>query len=275
MPIYLGTTKIYNPPFGTTSVDKIFVGTEPAFARMILNFDEQGGSAVSNKMVYYGDQYGTLQSSSKSYYTFGGWSKTIGGASVYSSTIVDEIDDFTLYAKWNEAPSSPINLTYNSNTQTSITYTLENPNPYSVRVYYEVSDSTPDANYTTVAANDEVQITVTGLSAGTGYTTYVRFYSTQSGVYSGTVSAYNTTQSAGGTNWVLTGTSINSPTAYSYNGSVTKNGSGSCWTTTAMDTSLTSSHPPRNYSVGYVMRVTHYHDRINGNLCGYYWFTNN
>jgi len=69
---YQGTTKLYDFRRGTALVDKVFKGSDPVYARMSLNFDEQGGSSVTNKIVYYQDSYGTLPSSTRTYYDFDG-----------------------------------------------------------------------------------------------------------------------------------------------------------------------------------------------------------
>lgn len=100
MSIYKGTNKLQDFPLGTTSVNKVYKGSTPVFARMNLNFDENGGGAVSNKTVYYGDTYGTLPATSRTGYTFNGWfTNESWTTKITSGTIVSEVDDHTLYAK--------------------------------------------------------------------------------------------------------------------------------------------------------------------------------
>ena len=69
-----------------------------------VNFDPQGGTAPSpiSKAVTYGSEYGTLATTARSEYIFGGWwTGTNGtGAQVISGTTVNILETQTLYAKW-------------------------------------------------------------------------------------------------------------------------------------------------------------------------------
>lgn len=71
-----------------------------------ITFDSQGGSAVTPVTFLYGEPAVTLPTSSRSGFTFRGWSLTVGGAllpSTYSSGTA------TLYAVWEaQAPSTPV-----------------------------------------------------------------------------------------------------------------------------------------------------------------------
>ncbi len=277
MSIYKGTTKIFNNIKGTTPI-KVFKGSSPVFSQMTVNFDEQGGSAVSNKLVYFGEQYGTLPDSTKAYYEFTGWQTAIsGGSTVHENDIVNEALDHTLYARWAAQPVlNTGDITYEENSQSTLVYYVENTNPFPVTCYYEHTSSPPDANSVVIEAYGATFITFTGLSAGTGYNVYFIFVA--DGNLSAVVNKYNTTQSAGGTNWVLSGASL-SPTTYAYDTTVTKSTlvGQSCFTSAELDTWLTGANPPGNYAVGHVIRV--YHRRLITKPstyadCGYYWFTN-
>jgi uncharacterized repeat protein (TIGR02543 family) len=160
-------------------------------------------------------------------------------------------------------------VSYVSNTENSITLEITNYNGVDVTAYYEHTDTTPDAASVIVPSGDSVQVTVSGLSAGTWYYIYVQF--SYAGKTSSVENIYNKTVSPGATNWVYENFHFSNASAYTYNGSTTKFGTGSCQNTTEIDASLTSSHPPGNYNVGYVMRVTSYTQKL-GSLCGYYWY---
>lgn len=251
----------------TTTISKLMVnGTTVYWAKMIAHLDETGGSAVSDVTVYLNRQYGSLPSPTKTYYAFNGWfTASTGGSQVLSTTIVTDVDDHTLYARWLKQPQNPI-VTYLLNSQNAIYYFVENPNPYPVTLYFEHSDSTPDANSVTIAANSDEYIDITGLSPGTSYTTYFQFFADN---YSGVVSQTHSTQSASGTDWVFLYSDMSSG-AYSYDSAVSNTTYTTCPTTTTIDTWLTSSYPPGNYTVGHVMRV--YVATKYGTACGYYWF---
>jgi uncharacterized repeat protein (TIGR02543 family) len=69
-----------------------------------VTFDEQGGSTPvpTSKSVTYGGTYGTLATTSRTGYTFGGWWTGAGGtgAEVTAATTVTVTAAQTLYAKW-------------------------------------------------------------------------------------------------------------------------------------------------------------------------------
>jgi len=69
-----------------------------------VTFDAQGGSASSpaNKIVTYAAAYGTLATTDRAGYTFGGWWTGVngGGVQVLSTTTVALTANQTLYAKW-------------------------------------------------------------------------------------------------------------------------------------------------------------------------------
>jgi uncharacterized repeat protein (TIGR02543 family) len=269
MPIYLGTTKIYNPPFGTTVVDKVYLGTEPVFARMTLNFDEQGGSAVTNKTVYYLDTYGTLPTSSRTYYDFNGWyTASSGGSNITSSSIVNDIDNHTLYAQWLADPVlQSTDVVFEEALEDTLVYTVYNNNPYSVTCYFEATDPDPDLFSVTIGANSQNYAVITGLNSGTLYSTYFKLVA--DGNQSAIINKANSTASGGASDWVLIGTSM-SGTSYPYNSTASRTSYTSCPTTSVIDSWLTSSYPPGNYSVGHVIRA--YVATRYGTSCGYYWF---
>ncbi|MCL2707191.1 MAG: InlB B-repeat-containing protein, partial [Dehalococcoidia bacterium] len=73
--------------------------------------DSTTGPAPTSKTVTYNSAYGTLASVSRAGYTFGGWylNAACTGDAVTASTIVDNTDNHTLYAKWT--PNTNISYT--------------------------------------------------------------------------------------------------------------------------------------------------------------------
>lgn len=150
----------------------------------------------------------------------------------------------------------------------SVQFTITNNSPYEVTVYYELNDNTPDLYSVVIAANSTCSTrTISGLSQGTGYFLYA-WASVQSGLYSTVDVESFTTTASGATNWVIIGVDTGDP----YNGTVTRtNTVFSCPDTNAVDTWLTNSYPPSNYSIGYVMRVSVY-QKGGSTFCGYYFY---
>jgi hypothetical protein len=93
----------------------------------------------------------------------------------------------------------------------SVNFTLTNNNNWdtgSCRIYYELGDSTPDANYANVNCGSSTNLNITGLTANTTYTLYARTY--YNGVYSGTVSQQFTTDAAS-QEWSFVSTTTTEP----------------------------------------------------------------
>ena len=66
-------------------------------------------------------------------------------------------------------------ITYVSRTDSTLTFTLTNNDSQTATIYYEHSDTTPDAASATVPAGDTTNnITITGLSSGVSYTVYAQ-----------------------------------------------------------------------------------------------------
>ncbi len=68
-----------------------------------VNFHTNGGSlTMSDKTVTYGDRYGTLPTPIKEGYTFNGWySSNNGGNHITETSIVEQQESHTIYARWN------------------------------------------------------------------------------------------------------------------------------------------------------------------------------
>lgn len=93
--------------FTTTEVRKHVEGSTVVYVKVAITFDEQGGSSVSDKDVYYNRTFGTLPTPTKSGHTFNGWfTASSGGAQITSGTTVTLTDTtLTLYAQWT-APAT-------------------------------------------------------------------------------------------------------------------------------------------------------------------------
>jgi len=83
-------------------------------------------------------------------------------------------------------------ITYVSKTDSTITFTVTNNDSQTAIIYYEHSDSTPDASSVTVAAGaTSSNLTITGLSSGVSYTVYAQ--ATRVGVESSNVISFTQT----------------------------------------------------------------------------------
>lgn len=95
-----------------TEVRTLINNATTVYVKTLINFDEQGGSSVANKYVYYDSTYGTLPTPTRTGYTFNGWfTAASGGSQVTSSTTVTTTSlNQTLYAQWT-LDSQPIPTT--------------------------------------------------------------------------------------------------------------------------------------------------------------------
>lgn len=86
--------------------------TTIVYVKVLVNFDEQGGSSVSNQHAYYDSTYGTLPTPTRTGYTFDGWfTASSGGTQITSGTTVTTTSiNQTLYAQWTQ-DSTPIPTT--------------------------------------------------------------------------------------------------------------------------------------------------------------------
>lgn len=61
----------------------------------------------SSKTVVYGSTYGSLPTPTRDYYTFDGWyTAKDGGTKITESSVVDTVNNITLYAHWTKNPTS-------------------------------------------------------------------------------------------------------------------------------------------------------------------------
>ena len=129
--------------YSRTEVRRLIQGTTNVYVKVYVTFDEQGGSSVSNRYVYFGSdgtnsrtygEYASLPTPTRSGYTFDGWfTASSGGTQITNTTAVsDNIGGTgaitqTLYAQWTSA--APTQWTYigtgtqSYNSTTSAQYT--------------------------------------------------------------------------------------------------------------------------------------------------------
>jgi hypothetical protein len=88
-------------------------------------------------------------------------------------------------------PNNPV-VTFVSATGDSITVNITNPNEYSVKAYYGHTNPNPTLN-TTISANSNQNVTVSGLTAGTNYIIYVYLENIENNSISNTVSVLGST----------------------------------------------------------------------------------
>ncbi len=122
-PVYNGETPTKPDELGYTYT---FTGWSPAIAPVTgdvtyeatysstvvetyeISFETNGGSSISSVFVNDGSTVEQPENPSKSEYTFGGWYKDEAQTSAYDFTL-PVTESFTLYAKWNAAPRTPVN----------------------------------------------------------------------------------------------------------------------------------------------------------------------
>lgn len=211
---------------------------------------------TDSSVIYYGDVLAISAVASD------GYSASVSGSPVTVTGNTDTDDYITI----TYAPMDVL-VGYIGGSSSSLTFYVENENPYTVRLYYEVNDSTPDANYIDLAAGDDTNVTFSGLSSSTSYDCYFRFY--KLGYYSSTELSTKSTSSAGPTNWSYEHNSV-SASAYSYDVSVDINTINSIPSSTNVRLKLMSLYPPGNYSYGTVIRA--YAHKKDGSYGSYYWF---
>lgn len=136
-------------------------------AKYTVMFNANGGSCgTDRKEVYYGKEYGTLPTASRSNYTFSGWfTSANGGNKIDSNSIYNNINNVTLYAHWNSIAVSGISISNNpSNNELGV--------GESVKLKATVSPSNAtNQSFTWSSSNEDIATvssdgTVTGQKAG-------------------------------------------------------------------------------------------------------------
>ena len=95
-----------------TNGDYITFAVTPA--NVTVTFDPNGGSvSPTTKTVTIGSTYGTLPTSTRTYYNFDGWyTSASGGSKVTASTMVTATTNHTLYAHWTHVCANGHNRAY-------------------------------------------------------------------------------------------------------------------------------------------------------------------
>lgn len=164
--------------FNGTEARTVYMNGQAVYSRILLNFDENFGTTVSNKYIYYGEEYGTLPVSTRSGYNFMGWfiseSNNNGtGAQVYPTDGVQNTSGGTetLYAKWDLAQAVTATPTINSATQgqppfVTQGYRVRNNDTSTATIYAEAGDSTPDISRGSIASNGQTSFLSLGCQPG-------------------------------------------------------------------------------------------------------------
>ena len=108
----IDTSTLETINYNGTEVRTLNYGGTTVYVKVYLAFDENGGTAVSDKYVYYPRTYGTLPTPTRTNYTFNGWWTGLStGTQVISTTAVTTTSlSQTLYARWTSA--GPTTWTY-------------------------------------------------------------------------------------------------------------------------------------------------------------------
>ena len=94
--------------FTSTEVRTLKLNNAITYVKTFVSFDENLGTSVTDKFVYYGRLYGTLPTPTRSGYVFlGWWDSEVGnngtGTEITSVTTVSTTSlNQTLYAKWGQ-----------------------------------------------------------------------------------------------------------------------------------------------------------------------------
>lgn len=90
--------------FTSTEIRTLQLNGVTKYVKTFVSFDEQGGTSVTDKFVYHGRQYGTLQTPTRSGFVFKGWfTESTGGIQVISTTNVTTTTlSQTLFAQWTQ-----------------------------------------------------------------------------------------------------------------------------------------------------------------------------
>lgn len=144
------------------------VGSTFVYSKILLNFDENFGSSVSNYYVYFPRTYGqytNFPTPVRSGYIFKGWFPTESnnngtGTRIYESDAVTDTSGGTktIYAQWDLAQqktATPTILSATSGKPPFVTqgYRVRNNDTSTATIYSEENDSTPDVSRGSVAYN--------------------------------------------------------------------------------------------------------------------------
>lgn len=141
----LGNAELAEEGSKIVAMTLTFVPADMAVSGFVLSFNSDGGSAIAEKEVYFGEPIGELSSPTKAGYVFAGWK--IGDQEITSETIWLYNENKTAVAQWQSLDVT-INVTPNywsnhslRNTNAIVTMTCETPD---ATIYYTEDGSVPD-----------------------------------------------------------------------------------------------------------------------------------
>ena len=169
--------------YSRTEVRTLKQGTTIVYVKSYVSFDEQGGSTVGNRYVYFGTngttprtygQYAPLPTPTRSGYSFDGWfTSSSGGTQITNTTIVSSSVSLnqTLYAQWTQDQQQTATPTILSAQQGSFPFLTQgfrvrNNDGSAAVIYAEANDSTPDVNRGSVASGSQTSFISLGCQSG-------------------------------------------------------------------------------------------------------------
>jgi uncharacterized repeat protein (TIGR02543 family) len=169
--------------YSRTEVRTLVQGTTTVYVKSYVTFDEQGGSTVGNRYVYFGTdgttsrtygQYASLPTPTRSGYTFDGWfTASSGGTQITNTTAVSSSVSLnqTLYAQWTQDQQQTATPTILSAQQGSFPFLTQgfrvrNNDGSTATIYAEANDSTPDVNRGSVASGSQTSFISLGCQSG-------------------------------------------------------------------------------------------------------------
>ena len=159
--------------YSRTEVRTLIQGTTTVYVKAYITFDENGGSSVGNRYVYFGTdgttsrtygEYASLPTPTRSGYTFNGWFESESGnngtgTQITNTTVVPSTIGLnkTLYAKWTQnqqQTATPTILSAQAGSFPFLTqgYRVRNNDGSTATIYAEPGDSTPDVSRGSIAS---------------------------------------------------------------------------------------------------------------------------
>ena len=178
--------------YSRTEVRTLKQGTTTVYVKCYVSFDENGGTTVGNRYVYFGNgsgsngdrtygQYASLPTPTRSGYTFDGWfddednNDNGTGTQITNTTVVpNDIGlNQTLYAKWTQNQQQTASPTILSAVMGSFPFLTQgfkvrNNDGSTATIYAEANDSTPDVNRGSVASGGQTGFITLGCQANSG-----------------------------------------------------------------------------------------------------------
>jgi uncharacterized repeat protein (TIGR02543 family) len=169
--------------YSRTEVRTLVQGTTTVYVKCYVSFDENGGTTVGNRYVYFGTdgttsrtygQYASLPTSTRSGYTFNGWfTASSGGTQITNTTAVSSSVSLnqTLYAQWTQDQQQTATPTILSAQQGSFPFLTQgfrvrNNDGSTATIYAEANDSTPDVNRGSVGSGLQTSFISLGCQSG-------------------------------------------------------------------------------------------------------------